>query len=104
MLHGKGGFQKILHPKSLSGGLALWAMPVSAAVIAEPFPAAAIALVFVSAQGRGSAKGQGPEDFSLVAVWFASIKKLISKAFYYIGQLKLGAAHFICPYKVSIGL
>lgn len=79
--------REFVDPLDFSGGLAPGTIPVAAGVIGGPAVPATVASVEVSAQGSGTAKGNGLKSFFLFGAEFMRFEKLLCTAAEYIGNL-----------------
>jgi hypothetical protein len=90
----EGIIHPVLDPESLFCPLAFRAMTVTAAVITYPLLTTAVAIIYVSAQGRSTAFLKGIEDTYHKTIWMTLINILLSKPIYDLGNLKLRAMHY----------
>jgi len=78
----------LLDPCFALGILALWAMTVTAAIIAYADMTARIAPVHMTAQGSGTTPADRTQRFEDVAVGLMLFRKLTAKPFYDLCQFK----------------
>jgi len=90
----KGIIHPVLDPESLFCTLAFRAMPVTAAIITYPLLTAAVAIIYVSAQGRSTAFLKGIKGTYNKTVGLTPVNKLLSKPIYDLGNLKLWPMHY----------
>jgi hypothetical protein len=94
VFHLHGITHPVICPDCLFAGLALRAMTVTAAVVTDPLFVAAIADIFVPAQGRCAALLQGIECTQGKTIGLILLNKLIPKPIYDLGELKLRAHYY----------
>jgi D-serine deaminase-like pyridoxal phosphate-dependent protein len=94
VFHLHGLVHPVICPDCLFVGLAFGAMTVAATVVADPLFIAAIADIFVPAQGRCTALLQGIERTQGKTVGPALLNILQPKLTYDLGELKLRAHYY----------
>jgi hypothetical protein len=94
----------VFNPECLFCGLAFRAMTVATGVVAYMFPPTMITTIFMSAQRRCPAHGQGPKNAELIWVGLMTGDKAIAKPTDNVRNFVFGAAHKASLYKVSKGL
>jgi hypothetical protein len=94
----------VLDPESLLCPLAFWAMTVTAAVITYPLLTTAVAIIYVSTQGRSTTFLKGIKSTYHKTVGLTLLNKLLSKPICDLGNFKLWPGHYFLGYSVSKGL
>jgi hypothetical protein len=91
----KGIIHSVLDPESLFCPLAFGAMPVTATVITYPLLTAAVAIIYVSAQGRSTAFLQGIEGAYNKTIWVTPVNILLSKPINDLSNFKFSPVHYL---------
>ena len=90
----EGIIHSVLDPKSLFCTLTFGTMTVTAAVITYPLLTTAVAIIYVSTQGRSTAFLKGIQSAHNKTIGLTSLNILLSKPIYDLGNLKLRAMHY----------
>jgi hypothetical protein len=94
VLNIQGIIHPVLYPESLFCPLAFRTMTVTTAIITYPLLTAAVAIIYVSAQGRSTAFLNGIQGAHNKTIGLTLLNKLLTKPIYDLGNFKSGSLHY----------